>query len=137
MGSRAAESGGNANGETSEDETEQPGTSDQESAQETNENVDEVTSPENEAEQLADQSDAEAAAERQEKTPKVYPSVFLGWSLEAGKDNLMPQWKAGETVDVKALADAAGVTSQNGAVIPLYAIWDDCPWIQAETFITP
>ena len=121
----------NANGETSEDETEQPGTSDQESAQETNENVDEVTSPENEAEQSADQSDAEAAAERQEKTPKVYPSVFLGWSLEAGKDNLMPQWKAGETVDVKALADAAGVTSQNGAVIPLYAIWDDCPWIQA------
>ncbi len=121
----------NANGETSEDETEQPGTSDQESAQETNENVDEVTSPENEAEQSTDQSDAEAAAEQQEKTPKVYPSVFLGWSLEAGKDSLIPQWKAGETVDVKALADAAGVTSQNGAVIPLYAIWDDCPWIQA------
>ena len=121
----------NANGETSEDETEQPGTSDQESAQETNENVDEVTSPENEAEQLADQSDVEAVAEPPEKTPKVYPSVFLGWSLEAGKDSLIPQWKAGETVDVKALADAAGVTSQNGAVIPLYAIWDDCPWIQA------
>ncbi len=45
---------------------------------------------------------------------------------------MMPQWKAGETIDVKALADAAGVTSQNGAVIPLYAIWDDCPWIQAS-----
>ena len=44
---------------------------------------------------------------------------------------MTPQWKAGETIDVKALADAAGVTSQNGAVIPLYAIWDDCPWIQA------
>ena len=121
----------NVSGEMSEGETEQPGVDNQESAQQTGENVDEVTSPENEAEQSADQSDVEAAAEQQEKTPKVYPSVFLGWSLEVGKDSLMPQWKAGETVDVKALADAAGVTSQNGAVIPLYAIWDDCPWIQA------
>ena len=112
-------------------EQEQPGADNQESAQQTDENVDEVTSPENEAEQLADQSDAEAAAEQPEKTPKVYPSVFLGWSLEAGKDSLTPQWKAGETIDVKVLADTAGVTSQNGAVIPLYAIWDDCPWIQA------
>ncbi len=121
----------NVSGEMSEGETEQPGADNQESAQQTGENVDEVTSPENEAEQLADQSDVEAVAEPPEKTPKVYPSVFLGWSLEAGKDSLMPQWKAGETIDVKALADAAGVTSQNGAVIPLYAIWDDCPWIQA------
>ena len=121
----------NVSGEMSEGETEQPGVDNQESAQQTGENVDEVTSPENEAEQLADQSDVEAVAEPPEKTPKVYPSVFLGWSLEAGKDSLMPQWKAGETIDVKALADAAGVTSQNGAVIPLYAIWDDCPWIQA------
>ena len=117
--------------EAEDGEQEQPGADNQESAQQTDENVDEVTSPENEAEQLADQSDAEAAAEQPEKTPKVYPSVFLGWSLEAGKDSLTPQWKAGETIDVKALADAAGVTSQNGAVIPLYAIWDDCPWIQA------
>ena len=44
---------------------------------------------------------------------------------------MTPQWKAGEVVDVKTLAEAAGVTNQNGAVIPLYAIWDDCPWIQA------
>ena len=80
---------------------------------------------------VAEQSNAEAVSEQSEAPPKVYPSVFLGWSLEAGKDSLTPQWKAGEVVDVKTLAEAAGVTSQNGAVIPLYAIWDDCPWIQA------
>ena len=79
-----------------------------------------------------EQSGEEAVSEQPEKKPKVYPSVFLGWSLEAGKDSLTPQWKAGETVDAKALAEAAGVTSQNGAVISLYAIWDDCPWIQAS-----
>ena len=79
-----------------------------------------------------EQSGEEAVSEQPEKKPKVYPSVFLGWSLEAGKDSLTPQWKAGEIVDVKALAEAAGVTSQNGAVISLYAIWDDCPWIQAS-----
>ena len=131
-GAEGGEAEENVSGEMSEGETDQPGADNQESAQQTGENVDEVTSPENEAEQLADQSDAEAAAEQPEQTPKVYLSVFLGWSLEAGKDSLTPQWKAGETVDVKALADAAGVTSQNGAVIPLYAIWDDCPWIQAS-----
>ncbi len=81
---------------------------------------------------VTEQSGEEAVSEQPEQTPKVYPSVFLGWSLEAGKDSLTPQWKAGETVDVNALAEAAGVTSQNGAVIPLYAIWDDCPWIQAS-----
>ncbi len=81
---------------------------------------------------VTEQSGEEAVSGKLEQTPKVYLSVFLGWSLEAGKDSLTPQWKAGETVDVKALADAAGVTSQNGAVIPLYAIWDDCPWIQAS-----
>ena len=80
---------------------------------------------------VAEQNNEEAVSEQSETPKKVYPSVFLGWSLEAGKDSLTPQWKAGEVVDVKTLAEAAGVTSQNGAVIPLYAIWDDCPWIQA------
>ena len=81
---------------------------------------------------VTEQSGEEAVSGKLKQTPKVYPSVFLGWSLEAGKDSLTPQWKAGEIVDVKALAEAAGVTSQNGAVISLYAIWDDCPWIQAS-----
>ena len=80
---------------------------------------------------VAEQNNEETVSEQSETPKKVYPSVFLGWSLEAGKDSLTPQWKAGEVVDVKTLAEAAGVTSQNGAVIPLYAIWDDCPWIQA------
>ena len=62
---------------------------------------------------------------------KIYPSVFLGWALEEGKNRVTPQWNVGEAADVSVLADAAGVTNQNGAVIILYAVWDDCPWIQA------
>ena len=59
---------------------------------------------------VTEQSGEEAVSGKLEQTTKVYLSVFLGWSLEAGKDSLTPQWKAGETVDVKALAEAAGVT---------------------------
>ena len=73
----------------------------------------------------------EAAEQPEEKKPKVYPSVFLGWSLEDKKDDLEPQWRAGEAIDVKTLAEKAGVTDQNGATITLYAVWDDCPWIKA------
>lgn len=62
---------------------------------------------------------------------RPYPSVFMGWSLEAGKDSFVPQWKAGETLAASVLAEAAGVVLQDGATITLYANWDDCPWIQA------
>ena len=74
---------------------------------------------------------APLAEQPEEKKPKVYPSVFLGWSLEDKKDDLEPQWRAGEAIDVKTLAEKAGVTDQNGATITLYAVWDDCPWIKA------
>ena len=73
----------------------------------------------------------EAAEQPEEKKKPVYPSVFLGWSLEDKKDDLEPQWRAGETIDVKTLAEKAGITDQNDAAITLYAVWDDCPWIKA------
>ena len=57
---------------------------------------------------VTEQSGEEAVSGKLKQTPKVYPSVFLGWSLEAGKDSLTPQWKAGEIVDVKALAEDRG-----------------------------
>ncbi len=89
--------------------------------------------PEDGAETEQQESRAEQATEQPEaeQKPKVYPSVFLGWSLEDKKGDLEPQWKAGETIDMKALTEAAGVVGQNGATITLYAVWDDCPWIQA------
>ncbi len=89
--------------------------------------------PEGSAEAAPEESGAEQPAEEPEagQKPKVYPSVFMGWSLDNDKDNWIPQWEAGETIDVKELTEAAGVTGQNGATITLYAVWDDCPWIQA------
>ena len=89
--------------------------------------------PEGSAETASEESGAEQAAEQPKagQKPKVYPSVFMGWSLEADKENWIPQWKAGETIDVKELVETAGVTGQNGATVTLYAVWDDCPWIQA------
>lgn len=62
---------------------------------------------------------------------EVYSSVFKGWALEAGKESFVPQWKMGETLDSALLAAAAQVTSLDGAEIRLYAVWDDCPWIEA------
>lgn len=55
---------------------------------------------------------------------RVYPSVFLGWAPENGKDSFTPQWKAGQSV--KNLAE------EEDAVVLLYAVWDDCPWIAAK-----
>lgn len=63
---------------------------------------------------------------------KAYASVFTGWSLEDGKDTYVPRWKHGEEMNASVIADAAGVTDTDGAVITLYAVWDDCPWITAE-----
>ena len=80
----------------------------------------------------------EAPAERAEvldtepqADKKAYASVFMGWSLAENKGSYIPEWKAGEVLDTVSLADAAGVTDLDGATIILYAVWDDCPWIQA------
>ena len=63
---------------------------------------------------------------------KAYASVFMGWSLEDGRESFIQQWTAGTSIAVADLTNAAGVTDQNGATITLYAVWDDCPWIVAE-----
>ena len=111
--------------------TEEPGTEAGASVEKTDLPV--TQKPEGNGDTAPEESGAEQAAEQPEaeQKTKVYPSVFLGWSLEDKKDDLEPQWKVGEAIDVKALAEKAGVTDQNGATITLYAVWDDCPWIQA------
>jgi hypothetical protein len=48
----------------------------------------------------------------------------MGWSLEDGKDTFIPQWKAGDIV--------RNLVAEDGGEITLYAVWDDCPWIQAQ-----
>ena len=60
----------------------------------------------------------------EEPKKKVYASVFMGWSLEDGKDTFIPQWKAGDIV--------RNLVAEDGGEITLYAVWDDCPWIQAQ-----
>lgn len=81
-------------------------------------------------EELTVQSEEELAAQS-EPQAKVYPSIFMGWSLEDRRMSFIPQWTAGESLETSALAAAANVIEQDGATITLYAVWDDCPWIQA------
>ena len=88
--------------------------------------------------QVAEAEEAEAPEEPEDPTAdpvpdkKAYASVFMGWSLEDGRESFIPQWTAGTSIAVADLTNAAGVTDQNGATITLYAVWDDCPWIVAE-----
>ena len=70
--------------------------------------------------------ETESAADR-----SVYASVNTGWVTEEEKENYVPQWTAGMQVSVADLIEASGVADQNGAMITLYASWDDCPWIVA------
>jgi uncharacterized repeat protein (TIGR02543 family) len=107
--------------QSEEDENEEALTETDEIGEADSEQVDETESQD----KVMVQSESEEAAST------VYSSVFMGWSLESGKDSLVPQWKAGETIDVSTLTECADVTDQNGASITLYAIWDDCPWIVA------
>ena len=66
-----------------------------------------------------DMEDVRAAVQK-----TAYPSVFLGWTTEEGRNGYRPRWKAGDTV--------VNLTEEDHGVVTLYAIWDDCPWIQAE-----
>jgi len=70
--------------------------------------------------------ETEPAADR-----SAYASVNTGWVTEEEKENYVPQWTAGMQVSVADLIEASGVADQNGAMITLYASWDDCPWIVA------
>ena len=69
-----------------------------------------------------DKNEEDKKAEAPKK--KVYASIFMGWALEDGKDTFIPQWKAGDIVQ--------NLVAEDGGEITLYAVWDDCPWIQAQ-----
>ena len=71
-----------------------------------------------------EEEDIEENKKAEESKKKVYASVFMGWSLEDGKDTFIPQWKAGDIV--------RNLVAEDGGEITLYAAWDDCPWIQAQ-----
>jgi len=71
-----------------------------------------------------EEEDNEENKKAEEPKKKVYASVFMGWSLEDGKDTFIPQWKAGDI--------ARNLVAEDGGEITLYAVWDDCPWIQAQ-----
>ena len=71
-----------------------------------------------------EEEDIEENKKAEEPKKKVYASVFMGWSLEDGKDTFIPQWKAGDIV--------RNLVAEDGGEITLYAVWDDCPWIQAQ-----
>ena len=71
-----------------------------------------------------EEEDIEENKKAEEPKKKVYASVFMGWSLEDGKDTFIPQWKAGDIV--------RNLVAEDGGEITLYAVWDDCPWIKAQ-----
>lgn len=71
-----------------------------------------------------EEEDIEENKKAEEPKKKVYASVFMGWSLEDGKDTFIPQWKAGDIV--------RNLVAEDGGEITLYAVWDDCPWITAQ-----
>ena len=126
-----------------EDMTETPETTERPEVAETTETPDETDNT-NDRQELLDGSSQDADGERldkssdemqidgelmdetkkEESVKKVYASVFLGWSLEEDREDLMPKWKAGDVV--------RNLTAEDNGVVTLYAIWDDCPWIIAE-----
>ena len=82
--------------------------------------------PEPEAEAELETAEEEPAADQ-----KAYASVYTGWVLEDEKENFVPQWLPGQEINVAQLVETAGVTDTDGAVVTVYASWDDCPWIVA------
>lgn len=86
-------------------------------------------------EELERQEEPEVELETAEEEPaadqKAYASVYTGWVLEDEKENFVPQWLPGQEITVAQLVETAGVTDTDGAVVTVYAAWDDCPWITA------
>ena len=97
-------------------ETDAPDDMDETEATETEDDSDDA----NDAELDEIEEDKKAEAPRK----KVYASIFMGWALEDGKDTFIPKWKAGDIVQ--------NLVTEDGGEITLYAVWDDCPWIQAQ-----
>ena len=71
-----------------------------------------------------EEEDIEEDKKAEAPKKKVYASIFMGWALEDGKDTFIPKWKAGDIV--------RNLVAEDGGEITLYAVWDDCPWIQAQ-----
>ena len=71
-----------------------------------------------------EEEDIEEDKKAEAPKKKVYASIFMGWALEDGKDTFIPKWKAGDIVQ--------NLVAEDGGEITLYAVWDDCPWIQAQ-----
>ena len=97
-------------------ETDTPDDMDEAEATETEDDSDDANDEE------LDKIEEDKKAEEPKK--KVYASIFMGWSLEDGKDTFIPQWKTGDIV--------RNLVVEDGGEITLYAVWDDCPWIQAQ-----
>ena len=97
-------------------EIDTPDDMDEAEATETEDDSDDVNDEE------LDKIEEDKKAEEPKK--KVYASIFMGWALEDGKDTFIPKWKAGDIVQ--------NLVAEDGGEITLYAVWDDCPWIQAQ-----
>ncbi|WP_461899431.1 InlB B-repeat-containing protein [Roseburia intestinalis] len=97
-------------------ETDTPDDMDEAEATETEDDSDDANDEE------LDKIEEDKKAEEPKK--KVYASIFMGWALEDGKDTFIPKWKAGDIVQ--------NLVTEDGGEITLYAVWDDCPWIQAQ-----
>ena len=133
----SAESTGAVESTGTEENTEDAGTTETEESDAEQEQTTSASVVRNEISRVADPEAAETAEQTEERTTepqpdkKAYVSVFLGWALEEHRFDVAAQWNVQEAISVNALVEAAGVTEQDGAVITLYAVWDDCPWIQA------
>lgn len=112
---------GNADPENKNDSVEEKSVEKEQEDSDSTENVDEESNDEDATEISEDTGRNEKAAA---PVKKVYASVFMGWSLENGRNTFIPQWKAGDAV--------RNLVAEDGGEITLYAIWDDCPWIQAN-----
>ena len=97
-------------------ETDTPDDMDEAEATETEDDSDDANDEE------LDKIEEDKKAEEPKK--KVYASIFMGWALEDGKDTFIPKWEAGDIVQ--------NLVAEDGGEITLYAVWDDCPWIQAQ-----
>ena len=86
----------------------------------------EATETEDDSDDANDEELDEIEEDKKAEAPrkKVYASIFMGWALEDGKDTFIPKWKAGDIVQ--------NLVAEDGGEITLYAVWDDCPWIQAQ-----
>ena len=82
-------------------------------------------------EETDDLEELETVEEEPVVAQTAYASVYTGWVLEDEKESFVPQWLPGQEITVAQLVETAGVTDTDGAVVTVYAAWDDCPWITA------